>query len=233
MANVKSIYFLSSPTLKVLLITHNFSPGCVTLAHLACALRANEIMQVLSKRSQSNNSIWSLKDDEGKLTKNPPSSVQLYLHVQYVLTLMTFLFGNFPCLLHNHLSRSHAILMMQLIKTIVCFQCVLLLRPITHYSWNQCTKFLLCNSVVLAVGIVWMLQLGYPWLTLLNALEHLPIDVCFDISLRRYLPSRPFFSKKKVPQGLPLKDTDKYRIFGLAQNPDNFYHVIVQLQVYR
>ena len=64
-----------------------------------------------------------------------------------------------------------------------------------------------------------------------HTLEHVPIDVCFVPELRRSLPNRPFFTRKKVPQGLPLKDVDRDRIFEMAKNTDNFYHIMVQLQV--
>ena len=61
--------------------------------------------------------------------------------------------------------------------------------------------------------------------------DHIPIDVCFVPRIRQLLPSRSLFSRKKVPQGLPLKSEDRDRIFLMARNPDEFYKTIVNLQV--
>ena len=61
--------------------------------------------------------------------------------------------------------------------------------------------------------------------------DHTPSDVCFHQELKRFLPGRSIFNKKKVPQGLPLKNSERDKIFDTARNPDLFYQVIVQLQV--
>ena len=60
---------------------------------------------------------------------------------------------------------------------------------------------------------------------------HIPIDVCFVQRVRTQLPSRSFFTRKKVAQGLPLKSEDRDKIFLLARNPDEFYKTIINLQV--
>ena len=58
-----------------------------------------------------------------------------------------------------------------------------------------------------------------------------PIDVCFVQRIRQLLPRVSLFSRKKVPQGLPLKSEDRDRIFLMARNPDEFYKTIINLQV--
>ena len=48
-------------------VNHCFGAGYgnVTLAHLACALGSEDIVQVLLNQNASRNKIWALKDNEG------------------------------------------------------------------------------------------------------------------------------------------------------------------------
>ena len=54
---------------KLIPVTQVFSPGHVTLAHLACALCLHEMVRMVSRvggnGSSSGNEIWSVKDEEG------------------------------------------------------------------------------------------------------------------------------------------------------------------------
>lgn len=59
----------------------------------------------------------------------------------------------------------------------------------------------------------------------------IPEDVCFNPEVAKRLPHRPLFKKKKIVAGQPLRPEDKERVFQLASNPDNFYPLVVCLQV--
>ena len=59
----------------------------------------------------------------------------------------------------------------------------------------------------------------------------MPEDVCFNPEVARKLPHKPLFKKKKIVAGQPLHPEEKQRVFQLASNPDNFYPVVVSLQV--
>ena len=59
----------------------------------------------------------------------------------------------------------------------------------------------------------------------------MPEDVCFNLEVAKKLPHKPLFKKKKIVAGQPLHPEEKQRVFQLASNPDNFYPVVVSLQV--
>ena len=54
--------------------------------------------------------------------------------------------------------------------------------------------------------------------------------MCFNPEVAKKLPHKPLF-KKKIVAGQPLHPEEKQRVFQLASNPDNFYPVVVSLQV--
>ena len=67
----------------MILVNHCFSPGNVTLCHLACALGLVDVVNVLIKRSLNITTIWSNKDDEGGRwgVSNVDISIHTVLHV--------------------------------------------------------------------------------------------------------------------------------------------------------
>jgi len=90
-------------------VDQKFNPGGVTLAHLACALGVGEILQVLVKRSQANNGVWGVKDEEGilfillcfNLGLIYPLKIVLtthfYIHICMYYSLAVVLYGTRLC----------------------------------------------------------------------------------------------------------------------------------------